>query len=258
MANLHRTRQAIIAEIKQKEMELLAFDARRDARAREQAISTAARKIRIFRDGSPRDSDRHGEIARRYAWDNYKKRYGLSSPGRRQTGKDKLITMIRLRELERLYSRRHGGILPNNVTGSSQATIAAHHIAYLGGDMRKHIASWMSVWAPWMGRDEVTALTTAVEARPLKFKADTLGWRLRLSNEERYELKITTIGATDVNKDQRSRFRKTKRAFEDRVRRRQKGSIPRVQYESSSLTRSQPWVKHRMSRATWYRKGKPS
>ncbi len=34
-------------------------------------------------------------------------------------------------------------------------------------------------------------------------------------------------------------------------------SIPRAEYEANSLTRSKPWEALSMSRATWYRKGKP-
>lgn len=34
-------------------------------------------------------------------------------------------------------------------------------------------------------------------------------------------------------------------------------SMPRDEYEAKSITRSSPWVALGMSRATWYRKGKP-
>ena len=34
-------------------------------------------------------------------------------------------------------------------------------------------------------------------------------------------------------------------------------ALPRAEYEASSLTRSKPWEALGMSRATWYRKGKP-
>jgi hypothetical protein len=34
-------------------------------------------------------------------------------------------------------------------------------------------------------------------------------------------------------------------------------SIPRTEYEANALTRTKPWEKLGMSRATWYRKGKP-
>lgn len=34
-------------------------------------------------------------------------------------------------------------------------------------------------------------------------------------------------------------------------------ALPREQYLASSLTRAKPWEAMGMSRATWYRKGKP-
>jgi hypothetical protein len=34
-------------------------------------------------------------------------------------------------------------------------------------------------------------------------------------------------------------------------------SMPRAEYEVNSITRSKPWESMGMSRATWYRKGKP-
>ena len=34
-------------------------------------------------------------------------------------------------------------------------------------------------------------------------------------------------------------------------------ALPRAEYEANSLTRSKPWEAMDMSRATWYRKGKP-
>ena len=33
--------------------------------------------------------------------------------------------------------------------------------------------------------------------------------------------------------------------------------LPREEYLANALTRSKPWEKMGMSRATWYRKGKP-
>ena len=35
-------------------------------------------------------------------------------------------------------------------------------------------------------------------------------------------------------------------------------ALPRAEWEANSLMRSKPWEALGMSRATWYRKGKPS
>lgn len=34
-------------------------------------------------------------------------------------------------------------------------------------------------------------------------------------------------------------------------------AVPRIEYEGNGITRAQPWQSLGMSRATWYRKGKP-
>jgi predicted DNA-binding transcriptional regulator AlpA len=34
-------------------------------------------------------------------------------------------------------------------------------------------------------------------------------------------------------------------------------AVPRAEYEANSITRAKPWEALGMSRATWYRKGKP-
>ena len=35
-------------------------------------------------------------------------------------------------------------------------------------------------------------------------------------------------------------------------------AVPREEYEANSISRAKPWESLGMSRATWYRKGKPS
>jgi predicted transcriptional regulator len=35
-------------------------------------------------------------------------------------------------------------------------------------------------------------------------------------------------------------------------------AVPRAEYEAKSITRAKPWETLGMSRATWYRKGKPT
>ena len=35
-------------------------------------------------------------------------------------------------------------------------------------------------------------------------------------------------------------------------------AVPREEYEANSISRAKPWEALGMSRATWYRKGKPS
>jgi hypothetical protein len=55
-------------------------------------------------------------------------------------------------------------------------------------------------------------LISEVTQCPLKWSADKLGWKLRLSDDQRTRLKIRTIGAMGITKDQRAERRKAKQA----------------------------------------------
>ena len=83
--------------------------------------------------------------------------------------------------------------------------IVAHHLAHLGGAPNKvvtRIVEW-AMWAPTFSADKVAERADLVAEKPIKFRADTLAWRLRLTMEERTRLKITSIGAFDVPKEDR-------------------------------------------------------
>jgi hypothetical protein len=158
---------------------------------------------------------RHAEIARRYAWQAQQRRKRLNE----KPDRARLLTLIRLRELERLNERRYGRLLPDDDAGREDLIVAAHHIAFLGGDVIKHIVGWARAWAPWMPFDEAKRLAERVAAEPRKWTADALAWRLRLTWAERTELGITTIGAFDKSKTEREVERKRKRREAERARR---------------------------------------
>ena len=255
LTNLHQTRDRLLAELREIDATIATDEARQERQARERSMTVAVARSRVFRDGTPRDKAGHAEIARRYAWHAYK---GGKRPATGQTGKSKLITLIRLRELERIISARYGAELPNNAAGRDMATIAGHHIVHFGADAARHIMAWASVWAPWMPPEQAAELAAGIIARPWKFTADTLGWRLQLSQVERQSLAITTIGAFDLDKAQRVQLRKVRRAAAESSRRRRKGAIPREHYEEASLSANRPWEALGISRATWYRRGRPA
>jgi hypothetical protein len=179
------------------------------------AICQVARAS-VFRNSpADRQAHLHNEIARRYAWQaqEWRKRNDAKPDHAR------LLTLIRLRELERLFKRRYGRLLPDDDAGRDDLKIAAHHIALLRGEVRQHVICWARAWAPWMPQHEAEGLADEVEAEPHKFTADALAWRLRLSMAERTALKITTIGAFDVTKAEREAIQREKRRERDRARR---------------------------------------
>lgn len=150
------------------------------------------------------------EIARRYAWRTEQQRPGSKADHNR------LITKIRLRELERLYHHRYGHTLPNDDGGRDDLEIVANHIAHLRGEVVAHIEAWAAVWCPWMPQAEIDALAERVAASPVRYTADKLAWRLGLTMSERMVRGITTIGAVDMNAAERLELRKQK----DRERKR--------------------------------------
>jgi hypothetical protein len=158
---------------------------------------------------------RHTEIARRYAWQAQQRRKRHDE----KPDPARLLTLIRMRELERLFERRYGRLLPDDDAGRDDLIVAAHHIALLRGDVIKHIVDWARAWAPWMPSAEAERLAERVAAEPRKWTADTLAWRLRLSWAERTDLRITTIGAFDMSKAEREVERKRRRREAERARR---------------------------------------
>jgi hypothetical protein len=167
----------------------------------------------IHADHNSKNAARHTEIARRYAWHAQQRQGEKTDPAR-------LITLIRLRELERLFRTRYGRFLPDDDdAGLDDLIVAPHHIAFLRGDVITHIMGWARAWAPWLPQDKAQALAERVAAEPRKFTADALAWRLRLSMAERTSLEITTIGSFDMSKAEREEERKRKRREAERARR---------------------------------------
>ncbi|HEY7298571.1 MAG TPA: hypothetical protein VH684_11600 [Xanthobacteraceae bacterium] len=249
LSELYRESNQLAAKLKAVQGEITAIEEKKAARRRERAMVAAVASSSVYRDGTPRNSPEHREIARRYAWYAYKSK--SLSPRIRpdQTGSAKLITLIRMREIERLYSVRYGAELPDDDAGRDDLLIAAHHIAHLGPDASRHIVAWAALWAPWMASSEAEALAASVVRNPVKFTADRLAWRLRLTAAERHELGITTIGAVGQTQEIRKALRKMKRREADRKRRRANGAV----HWEESISRKKPWEADGVSRATWYR-----
>ena len=159
------------------------------------------------------------EVKRRYAWQARQQR---QSGRAEKPDKATLITKIRLRELERLFMIRYGRFLPDDDAGRDDLTLVAHHIVWLRGEVVEHIVAWARAWAPWMPPEEAERIAEQVAAEPRKWTADALAWLLRLTAAERAMLKITTIGAFDMDKAERAEQRKIKRRAAEKERRARK------------------------------------
>jgi hypothetical protein len=90
------------------------------------------------------------------------------------------------------------------------------------------------------------------EARSTSRPRTPDGWAgaLGLTYARRQRIGITTIGAIDVNKRQRTHLRKLRERERHRQRRQALGATPRTQ----SLSALKPWAAEGISRRTWERR----
>jgi hypothetical protein len=166
------------------------------------------------------------------------------------------IAVLRIAELRRLYRDRYGYVLPEDDAGRDDAEIMAHHIAKRP-DAERNITLWLGLWCPWMAGTEVASMTAKVISKPLRWRAGKLATRLNLTEAERKRLRITTIGAVDLTRQQRKDRRRARDRALKHARRLAAGAKPRAEYEAGSLSRTKPWERLGMSRRSWYRAGKP-
>jgi hypothetical protein len=168
------------------------------------------------------------------------------------------IASLRVSELSRLFTRRYGEILPDDDAGRDDAQIMCHHLAALAGDPRPRVMGFIELRCPWMPIAEAKAMLLQTIDKPRRWRADKLAWRLRLTHADRTTLKITTIGSIDKAKSQRWHERQERARLAKEERRRAAGAKARADYEATALSRKKPWAALGMSRASWYRTGKPA
>lgn len=178
---------------------------------------------------------RKREIAKRYA----------RKASKSFNKKPRTTAALRLADLTRYLDDRFGKMtVPESDEGVDLARIVAHHLGGLT-DAPRRVSSWIATCAPWLPIPERERLISEVSENRLRWSADKLGWKLKLTDATRSRLGITTIGAIDCNRDQRRARRKAKQKEYDRLRR------PKVPKSAK------PWLVMGISRATWYRLGKP-
>jgi hypothetical protein len=131
-------------------------------------------------------------------------------------------------------------------------------------DLLDRLNVWCEAWAPdtciKLRRDAVRD----VWRRPRIDKADEVAKSLNIGLIERTRLKLTTIGACDVTRNQRAKLAKIRKRDADRQRaalkrakaRAKPGAVTRAEYLAKSLSRMQPWEAEGVSRRTWERRRK--
>jgi hypothetical protein len=188
---------------------------------------------------------RKAEIARRYTWN-----------GLRRTRRPayRAFDNVRMREIERFLHFKYPYALPDDDAGIDDLLVAAYHIAKIAERPYEAVQSWARLWAPWCSPEAVTAIVDRVFDEPMVWTADKLAWRLGLTDAVRTRLKIRTIGAIDFGAAERAKRAKAKDRQRKATERRTKGATPRKKTDAHT----KPWELLKMSRATWYRKGRPT
>jgi hypothetical protein len=168
------------------------------------------------------------------------------------------IVALRLAELNKLLTARYGERLPDDDSGRDDVAIVAAHLAGCPGDPARRISAWIALRAPWMSQNEIEVVIAQATAKPHRWKADTLAKRLGLKEAERRDLRITTIGAVDMTKEQRAAARRARKLERDRARaakrRNAVGQKARADYLAAALTATKPWNRAGISRRTWERR----
>jgi hypothetical protein len=178
---------------------------------------------------------------------------------RRRNGKQPFsMPAVRCAELNKLFRARYGLVLPDDDAGRADARIMAHHLAGMSGDPRRRINNWLGVHAPWLTGTERDKLLAEIQDRRRRWRGEKLAQLMRLTEVERRRLAITTIGSIDVTRAERAKRRKQAKRDAIAAARRASGTKPRKEWLAAhSLTRTKPWEALKMSRASWYRAGKP-
>jgi len=126
--------------------------------------------------------------------------------------------------------------------------IMTNHLAMLPNPT-KRIDAWLRRCAPWLDENQAKPLIDKALARPMRWTADRLAQQLNLTSVERDRLKIKTIGAVDLNKEQRKQRRRERNREAQAAKRRAAGATPRAQ----SASQMKPWRDRGISRSGWYR-----
>ena len=170
---------------------------------------------------------------------------------------DRLIGRLRIGDLNKLFGHRYGGDrityeFPDDDAGREDLVVLLQHYGFTNPHKMARI---VKLRAPWMEIDEVCRALERVNTYPHRWRAETLGRELRVTNAERQLLKLRTIAPFDMTPEERQQDRKVRDRLRKRLKRRTvEGRKPRHEYLATSKSRAKPWETAGISRRTWYRR----
>lgn len=201
--------------------------------------------LRIVRPSPEVVAARKREIADRYA------------AIRKKTGP---LTMaaVRVAELSRLYADiwPHKQ-LPDDELGEMAARVMANHLSRLR-DAPRRIDRWLDRWMTGLSLASHEHIINDALTVQLRYGADKLAWKFKVTAEQRTRLGLRTIGAIDQTRAERKKIAQAEQRKRDLARRRAKGIKPRAEYLAAIKQRPKPWLTLGISRAAWYRAQKPA
>lgn len=162
------------------------------------------------------------------------------------------ILAIRIGDLDRFLVDFYGPFLPDDDAGLEDATLMGHHLAHLA-DPEFRMRDWFDRRCPWMGILQRDILIAKILEKPLRYRAATLGGRLRLTNADRERLRITTIRPADITIEALQTLRRTRKREKAEETRRAGGRRAMAEIKATSLAARRPWEQMNVSRRTWYR-----
>lgn len=171
------------------------------------------------------------------------------------------VELLRLREVEKVIKDRHGGMIPDAEDTDDREIcldyLKAAAFSLSGQDM----FNWCRKWAPWVREAELIDILAQASRRRRMMTADGVAGLLAVTWEHRTRLNLKTFGACDISKEERAKVARERKRERDRGKkaeaRKARGCKDRESYEAASLSAVKPWKTFGMSRATWYRQGKP-
>ena len=191
---------------------------------------------------------RRADLARRWQMIDRVVDRELERRRKRKRANRPSLATLRVCELNRLfYTRYRGPILPDDDDGRDSVEIMVNHLVMLPA-ARLRVEDWFRRCAPWLDQATADRLVARAVTRPIRWNADTLAQRLNLTSEERDRLKIRTIGAIDLDKQQR----KDRRRAHDRQAKEAKRRAASARPQALSTSRTKPWIALGISRSKWY------
>lgn len=161
------------------------------------------------------------------------------------------LSTLRMREIEAVIRARHGQFLPE--TDDAYIYVEAAALALNGQDIK----AWCRYIAPWFSPDDANSIAARFSDRKYMQSADACAALLHVTDSERRELRLKTIGACDLSRADRLKLAKQRKRDRDKARSAQKRTratgMDRKTFESNSLTSAAPWKAVGVSRSTWYR-----